>query len=480
MVEIGGRRLAIADVEAIADHPDIPVTWADGARERIAASYRRAGRLSAQRPTYGRTTGVGGNRSTPVDDAPSSALALLRSHATSAGPLRSARRVRAMLAVRLNQLAAGGSGASPELAEALLQMLRADALPPVREYGGIGTGDLTALATTALSLAGELVPTAELPVPHDFTASDALPLISSNAATLADAALAAAELDRLTRASLVVAALTFTAVDGNAEAYATAVEQATPFPGAATVCRSLRALTVDAPPAARIQDPYALRALPQVHGSHLDALASLTEAVEALAAAPAENPVFAADGDTEGTIAHHAAFHAAYLATRLDTLASTLAQTSTLSLARLTGLSDPALTGLPAFLGDGRPGACGVMMVEYVAASALGDLRASSSPAAVQSVVLSRGVEEDASFASLGARRLLSGADVYRTVLACELVAAVRAVRQRGRPPGNARLRRALEACAGLGADTADRNLTDDLSAAAAVLPSLATLADTS
>ena len=477
MIEIGTRRLSVADVEALADRRDTEVTWAEGAQDRIAASYRRAHRLAAERPTYGRSTGVGANRSTRIDDAPSAALALLRSHATSAGPLRSPRRVRAMLVVRLNQLAAGGSGVSPALAEALLEMLRADALPPVREHGSIGTGDLTALATTALTLTGELAATATPPRQHTFAASDALPLISSNAGTVGDAALAAAELERLTRASLVVAALTFAAVDGNPEAFATAVEQATPFPGAATVCRSLRALTDEASPAARIQDPYALRALPQVHGPTLDALASLVEAIEALAASAAENPVFAADAVTGGTVAHHAAFHAAYLATRLDTLASTLAQSATLSLARLTALSEPALTGLPAFLGDGTPGASGVMMVEYVAASALGDLRAGASPVAVQSVVLSRGVEEDASFASLGARQLLRGADAYRTVLACELLSAVRAVRQRDRALANPRLRAALEACAGLDFCLADRDLTGDLGTAYAALPDLAALA---
>ena len=83
-------------------------------------------------------------------------LRLLRSHATSSGERRSTRRVRAMLTIRLNQLAADGNGIRPEVLDALAEMIAADALPPVREGGSVGTADLAALATTALVLAGEV------------------------------------------------------------------------------------------------------------------------------------------------------------------------------------------------------------------------------------------------------------------------------------------------------------------------------------
>src|SRR5699024_2179426 len=145
-----------------------------------------AAEVSAQRPLYGRSTGVGANRTVAVTDPDAAALALLRSHAASAGPLRAPQRVRGMLAVRMNQLAAGGSGASVAVLDALAAMLAADALPPVRELGSMGTGDLPALATTALTLAGELPPVPARPV--RFGAGDALAFMSTNAGALADAA----------------------------------------------------------------------------------------------------------------------------------------------------------------------------------------------------------------------------------------------------------------------------------------------------
>jgi histidine ammonia-lyase len=137
-------------------------------------------------------------------------------------------------------------------------------------------------------------------------------------------------------------------------------------------------------------------------------------------------------------------------------------------------LVDPATTGLPAFLGDGTPGASGVMMLEYLAASALADLRAAAAPASLGSVTLSRGMEEHASFASQAAVQLLATADAYATALACELVAAVRAVRMSDPKVPDDGWGAVLRACDALGHSTADRDLTADLELAEGLLPGLA------
>jgi histidine ammonia-lyase len=442
---------------------------------------------------YGRTTGVGANRAVGVPaDAAAGAqhtLALLRSHATSAGPLRSETRVRATLLVRLNQLAAGGSGISMTAIDGLTAMINADALPPIREHSGIGTGDLTALATTALGLLGEVPLTRPLP-PVLLGVHDALPFFSSNAATLADAALATARIRTLAQAGLAVAALTGIAVSANFEAFGPVVERATPGRGARRVCRTILALSDPAgtgspPPGARIQDPFAMRCLPQVNGLLLDALDQLDQVVSAHLNVAAENPVIVAavpdpDDPTSigpAVVAHHGGFHIPAVSLACDSAAIAVAQSVPLLLGRLAMLVDPAATGLPAFLGDGTPGASGVMMLEYLAASALADLRAAASPASLGSVTLSRGMEEHASFASQAAVQLLETADAYATALACELLAAVRAVRMGGRPVPESGWGAVLAACAELGHSTADRDLTADLVQAELLLPSLAGLA---
>jgi histidine ammonia-lyase len=475
VIRIDGTRLTTAEIVAAARREDT-VELTEAARERVGASAALAERVAAERPLYGRTTGVGANRNVPVSDAGAHARALLRSHATSAGPLRSPVRVRAMLLVRLNQLAAGGSGASPAVLDGLAAMLAADALPYVREHGSVGTSDLPALATTALALMGEAPTTFPLSTLVELGASDALPLMSSNAAAIGDAALASADLTELARANVVVAALTFVAVDGNHEAFAEVVERVTPFPGAREVCRWMRSLTDPAAAPARIQDPFGLRTLPQVHGVTLDALHHLDEVVARLANAPSENPVFLAGPDGHDQIAHHGGFHASYLSAALDAAVVAVAESATLALARIAILIDPDATGLAPFLGDGAPGSSGVMVLEYVGASALGDVRAAATPSGLQTVVLSRGLEEVASFASLAARQAAAVAEPVRLMLACELVAAVRALRAKEISPDNELLARALATCADLPDGVEDRDLTGDVEHASRLLPALAAL----
>jgi len=495
-MSIDGRTLTCGRLAAQVEQP-VRVRLGVAARRRAEASFRAATAAVTQRQVYGRTTGVGANRSIGVDAADAAAsirhtLALLRSHATSAGPLRSQTRVRATLVVRLNQLAAGGSGISLTAIDALTAMINADALPPIREHSGIGTGDLTALATTALGLLGE-VPLTNGLRPVLLGVHDALPFVSSNAATLADAALATARLQVLAKAGLAIASLTAVAVSANFEAFNPVVERATPGAGARRVCRTILALSdPDGPgrpflsrPSPRIQDPFAMRCLPQVNGLLLDALDHLDRVVSAHLNVAAENPVIVAAPESPDSpvdtcpavVAHHGGFHIPAVSLACDSAAIAVAQSVPLLLGRLAMLIDPAATGLPAFLGDGTPGASGVMMLEYLAASALADLRSAASPASLGSVTLSRGMEEHASFASQAAVQLLETAEAYATALACELVAAVRAVRMQNLPVPESGWGAVLRACGELGDSTADRDLTADLGQAESLLPVLADLA---
>lgn len=486
-VELDGTGLTVAQIAAVGSGSRA-VRLAAAGRNRAAASHTFAEQALLRRPLYGRSTGVGANRTVNLTGDPDeNAVLLLRSHATSAGPARSAARVRAMLLVRLNQLAAGGSGVSPAILDGLLAVLDHGVLPDVRELGSVGTGDLSALATTALALLGEGRTPTGLPA-VSFGAADGLAFISSNAATLGDAALAVAALTESSRAALAIATLTFVAVDGNAEAYSDGALVATPFPGATLICRALRPLVgadrfggrrdVAGRPvrAARIQDPYGLRALPQVHGPVWEQLDAARSTIERLVNVPSENPLLLADPRAPGggLVAHHAGFHAAYLRSAVDGLNLAVAQSCQLVLGRLAMLMEPSYTGLAPFLGDGTPAASGVLICEYLAASAVGAIRANAQPAGLQTVTVSRGVEEDASFASLAAGRALEIAGDHRQLIACELLAAVRALRLQPSRPRVGLVDELLGAVAALPRDARDRDLTHDLALAADLLPTLA------
>ena len=131
------------------------VTVTPQAVENARQAWEVVREVAARRPVYGRTTGVGANRDVTIEDDDAHGLRLLRSHSGGAGPLMSAENVRAMLVVRLNQIAAGGSGVDPDVLGALTDVINRWLIPPIPAYGAIGTGDLTALASTALCLIGE-------------------------------------------------------------------------------------------------------------------------------------------------------------------------------------------------------------------------------------------------------------------------------------------------------------------------------------
>ncbi|GLP66571.1 histidine ammonia-lyase [Streptomyces sp. TUS-ST3] len=476
LVILDGIGLGVADVARLADGSARPVPGTE-AMKRVTESWDAARQIAATGRVYGRSTGVGANRNedVPTEAAAEHGLRLLRSHAGAIGEELPARQVRAMLAVRANQLLAGGAGLRPTVVTALCEALENGAYPVVNEFGSVGTGDIAALAQAGLALTGEHPwrGVVGAPRPQPLDNNDALAFISSNALTLGQAALALHELRGLIEATQVVGALSLLAVDGSHEAYAAPVHTARPHRGSAEVARRMRKLIGaedrPTPPLGRIQDPYGFRCLPQIHGPAHDAADALEEVLAIEINAAAENPLISPE---DMAAYHHGGFYQAQLALALDHFRLALTQVARLSTSRLSTLNEPAFTRLRPFLADPEPASSGVMILEYAAGAALGDLRAFSAPASLGHAVLSRGVEEQASFASLAARQTLRACGAYRLVVGCELVAAVRALRQRDlRPDPELPVGRALElAEAVLEEDTADRPLTGDVTAAAALL----------
>ncbi|MET8784555.1 aromatic amino acid ammonia-lyase [Streptomyces sp. NPDC004589] len=475
LVILDGVGLGVEDVVRLAEGSARPVPGTE-AMKRVEESWDAARQIAATGRVYGRSTGVGANRTedVPTEAAAGHGLRLLRSHAGAIGEELPARQVRAMLAVRANQLLAGGAGLRPSVVTALCEALESEAYPVVNEFGSVGTGDIAALAQAGLALAGEHPwKGAGAPQPQPLDNNDALAFISSNALTLGQAALALHELRDLVGATQVVAALSLLAVDGSHEAYAAPVHAARPHRGSVEVARRMRRLIGAAdrptPPLGRIQDPYGFRCLPQIHGPAHDAADALEEVLAIEINAAAENPLISPE---DMAAYHHGGFYQAQLALALDHFRLAVTQVARLSTSRLSTLNEPAYTRLRPFLADNEPASSGVMILEYAAGAALGDLRAFSAPASLGHAVLSRGVEEQASFASLAARQTLRACSAYRLVVGCELVAAVRALHLRGlKPEPELPVGRALELAESvLDGDLADRPLTDDVTAAARLL----------
>jgi histidine ammonia-lyase len=477
LVTVDGVTLSGAAVAAVARR-GAPVTVAPAGLARAVAS--RAAALEAVGAFYGRTTGVGANNTVTVLPGHGHGLRLLRSHASGAGDLVPADVARGALAIRLNQLAAGGSGADPAWLEAVAAALNAGLSPRFPELGAIGTGDLTGLAATALALIGERpwssahgLETRAL-LPPAVADTDALAFLSSNAVTLARAVLAHQDLSGLLDAELQVAALSHLVLSGSAQPYAELVQAARPHPGQAVTARRLRELLGEdaARPGARVQDPYGLRALPQVHGPAVDALGAVERVLATELNAAAENPLVDA---ASGQVLHNGNFHGAYLALALDTARLAVCADAALSPARLAALTEPARTGLRPFLAGGPDGSSGIMVLEYTASAALAELRGLAGPASLGTAVLSRGSEEHAAFSPQAARAAAAMVPRLRTMLACELVSAVRGLRQRAMTPSGEQLRSVYERCRErLPDEDEDHPLDTDLAAAELVIADLA------
>jgi histidine ammonia-lyase len=426
------------------------------------AGLRAAGRSGA---VYGLTTGVGALRSVPTDISSgkgSVSLRLWRSHAAGFGESYDDPTALAGMAIRLHQITSGRSGVSGELAAALAGAVESRAVPDLHRCGSIGTGDLVPLAELGLTLVGELPWRSGSAPVAGVADGDALPFMSSNALTLATSALAMQRLLRLSIASERVTALSAAALQASLQAYDPRVHAGRPDAGQARVAARLMELLDDgvAREPARVQDPFCLRTVPQVHAPFVDSLLRTRRTVSVEIDDPSENPMV-----LEGGVAlHHGGFVTARLSAALDSLRQATYPVLALSTARLSALTNPSLTGLPAFLASGPADSSGVMILEYLAQDALAQARTMTTPVSTGHAVVSLGLEEHASFSTQAARWSEAVVGSAAVVLACELVAAVRALRAAPERLPDSPVRACFEAAAAvLDADKLDRPLGADV-----------------
>jgi histidine ammonia-lyase len=438
-----------------------PVELAAEARERNAAARRAVAAVLARgEDLYGANTGVGPLREYRVeaDDRAEHQLGLLRSHACGAGRELPAELVRAAMATRANQLGAGGAGVTDELLDALVDALNSGAIPTTRELGSLGTGDLTALADIALALVAD----GKVPLGP----RDGLAFMSSNAVTIAHAAMLVVDARALLDSWLNVAALSFEAASADPVVLDPRVHAGRHLPGQVAVAARMLELLEGVEGRTReagtlVQDPYPFRALPQVDGVVHEALTALHEVVAHELNFAGENALIVAADEVALANGNP---HAAVLANAIDGVRTALAQSAALIAARVSALLDTSLTGLPAFLAVNPGPESGALILEYTAHASAAEVRSLVTPVAAQTVSVARGVESHASLAPIAARRADEALDALRVLVAVELVAAVRALRLAGGEPVGAGSRALYDrAAAQLPADMHDRPLAPDI-----------------
>jgi histidine ammonia-lyase len=476
----------------------------------MAASARNAAPVVASRRLveaalgdgaahYGVNTGFGALKGTRIAHADLAALQenLLRSHAVGMGALVPEAITRLMLRLKVHALGLGASGVSLPVFERLLTMAERGLVPAIPSRGSLGaSGDLAPLAHLALPLLGEGQiwddgaprPAAGVLARHGLApialgAKDGLALINGTQFMLAHGAVALQKAQRLARSADVVAAMTLEAMRGSLRPFDARVHAVRPHPGHGATAENVRRLLAGSEileshaGCARVQDPYSLRCVPQVHGASRDAIAYAVSVFEVELGSVTDNPlVFEAEDGTPDLVSA-GNFHGQPLALALDTAAVALAEWASIAERRLYGLLD-GQDGLPPFLVT-RPGLnSGFMIVQYTAAALVSENKTLCHPASVDSIPSSAGQEDHVSMGAWGALKALQVAENAERVLALELLGAAQALDYR-RPLRAGRGVAAAHAAVRdrIGHREADTRFEDDLAAAADLVASGALVA---
>ncbi len=460
-IVLTGADLTIGDVEAVARGGET-VRLGDEARARMAEARAVVERLvEAGEVVYGVTTGFGDLATTFVSPADSAKLQenLLLSHAVGVGEPLPRDVVRAMLLLRANTLALGHSGCRPLLADRLCDFLRLGIHPVVPGQGSVGaSGDLAPLAHLALPLTGRgeverggaILPAAEALrgaglEPLRLEAKEGLALLNGTQMMSAIGALVAADGERLARTASVAAALSCEALLGTDVAYSAPYQLARPHPGQVAVAAEMRWLLREStlmashhPSAHKVQDPYSLRCVPQVHGAVRDALDYLRGVLDVELNSATDNPlVFPQGGAADATalatggglVISGGNFHGEPVALALDFAKLALAELGSISERRIALLVDARLNGgLPPFLASGSGLESGMMLLQYTAAALASEDKVLAHPASADSIPTSANQEDHVSMGSISARHALAVVANVRRILAIELIAGAQAL----------------------------------------------------
>ena len=485
---LSGSDLTLDDLDDVARRR-VRVELAPGARRAMAASRRTVERAVARGDRiYGITTGFGrfADVAIPRERLTELQRNLVRSHAAGVGDPLPDGAVRAMMALRANALARGRSGIRVSTVETLLAMLAAEVLPVVPEKGSVGaSGDLAPLAHLALALTGEgnvrrggrvvraarALPDARIR-PVTLEAKEGLALVNGVQMSVAVGGLALSAAIRLSRVADLAGAAAVDAARGSDAAVEPPEIAARPHPGAIASARNLRKLLAGSAireshrGCGKVQDNYALRCMPQVHGAARDAFAHAREVLEREMNSATDNPlVFAEKGD----VVSGGNFHGAPVGLVLDYAAIAATDLASISERRIEKLVNPALSDLPAFLVEEGGLHSGLMMAQVTAAALVSECKSLAHPASVDSIPTSAAREDHVSMSPIAARKLAAIVENLALVLAIELVVAFQAM-EFLRPLASSRplelLRRAFRKV--VAPWTADRHLAPDLAAARA------------
>ncbi len=446
---LAGSPLTIDQVHTVARHGRSVLLDPD-ARSRMQETRKTVEAIAAGiTPVYGINTGFGSLSQVTIDHDGLHILQrnIVRSHAAGVSEPLPPDIARGMMLILSASLARGRSGVRPELVEHILLLLEHDTVPVIPRRGSVGaSGDLAPLAHLALALIGEGQVTHEGQVqetskvfsklgiaPLQLEAKEGLALVNGTHMMCSIAALMLSDLERVIDAAERSTAMAYDACRASHRVLDPRLHAARNQPGQIKVAQRLRSMlqgsTIveahleDDP---RVQDPYGLRAAPQVLGAVIDAVTHVRTIVEHELGGVSDNPLVFAEGD----VISGGNFHGMPLAISLDILRVAICHIAGIAERRvfwvLSGV-DGQNPVTPYLAHD--PGLhSGLMIAQYTAAALCNELQVIAHPASPSNISTSAGIEAYNSMGATAALLAMTSVELVRNVVAIELLVMAQAM----------------------------------------------------
>ena len=409
----------------------------------ITEKFQKSGQA-----VYGITTGFGDFQNVAVPEDMSNTLStnLILSHCTGTGDPYDDEIVRGMLILRTNNLLVGLSGVRPLLAEIMVEMLNKDVIPVVPQKGSLGSsGDLAPLAHMTLPILGlgeakyqgEVLPGGEamkragIQTVDTLVCKEGLGMTNGTCAMTSCGALALYDSICAAEMADVIASMTFEGLTGLRNAFDPRIHEARGHQGQILVADNMRMLLADSEildncQSDRVQDAYALRCIPQIHGAVRDALQFAIQKVDIELNAVTDNPLIFPDDET---VISGGNFHGEPMAIPFDLVGIACSELADNSERRIERMVNHALSnGLTPFLTTEAGVNSGFMIVQYAAASMVSENKIFAHPASVDSIPSSANQEDIVSMGTTAARKARLIVENTMSVLALELLTACQAI----------------------------------------------------
>lgn len=403
--------------------------------------------ISSGKVIYGINTGFGFLSDVRIESDKLQALQynLIRSHACGVGESLAPEMTRALLILRAHTFALGHSAVTRDTVETVLAFLKHDILPLIPCQGSVGaSGDLAPLSHLALGLIGEgdvfyrgeKVP-AKTALEHAGVrplvpkAKEGLSLINGTQFMAVLGAFAVRDAKVISESADVVAAMSLDAIKGTKVAFDARIHSVREQAGQRKVAAHMLALLSGKDEimnshsdCERVQDPYSFRCIPQVHGATRDVIDFVAARVDGDLNSVTDNPLVFEDG----SVMSGGNFHGQPLAMAMDFLAIAVAELGSIAERRIEKLTNPAMSGLPAFVVKEGGLNSGFMIPHVVAAALVSENKVLCHPASVDSIPTSADKEDHVSMGPIAARKALKVCHHVTNILAIEALTAAQGI----------------------------------------------------